>query len=103
MKDLGFSFDTGVMGQWPADSEGKPVRAVFLTHVSEISLEGQLLRNMLLAFGVPTVCSYPGNGELSKVIMGTHASGADIYVPETMEEDARNILNSKPENNTEEE
>jgi hypothetical protein len=48
--------------------------------------------NLLEAFGIPTISAYPNDGEFGKLILGFSGTGMDIYVPETMLDDARNII-----------
>ena len=92
----GFSPERGVMGDWPADERGEPVAPVFLEHVDGNSIDLGMERRMLESFGIATICRYPNDGELGRVILGNAASGAYIFVPETQLEDARNILSSEP-------
>lgn len=96
MKSWNFSRKNGITGEWPEDEDGTPVPAAFLMHLPELNLEAEMTRTMLASFGIASVCMYPNDGEFGNVIMGTHPSGADIYVPETLLEDAQNILNSDP-------
>ena len=105
MENWSFSRKKGIIGEWVNDKDGSPSKPVFLTHVSDLSFEADMTRNMLASFGIASVCKYPGDGDFGSVIMGTHPSGVDIYVPEPQLEDAQNILNSEPiiDNETEQE
>ena len=51
--------------------------------------------SMLDAYGIPYILEYPNNGDFGIVIMGHAGGGVDIFVPETMLEDAQNIFNSE--------
>ena len=53
----------------------------------------------LKAFGVPCLCVDPGNGGFARVVMGMSGQGVDIYVPESLYDDA--VALSKEENNEE--
>ncbi len=92
MGDWSFDRDRGVVGQWPRDARGEYERPAFLEHVFGSEPELALERNMLLSFGVPTVCRYPLDGTLGKVVLGMSGTGMEIFVPESMLEDARNII-----------
>jgi len=77
---------------WPKNENGEPVDPVFLEHVSGSEIDVRMEINMLTAFGMPVLFKYPNDGEFAKVIMGYAPTGTDIYVPETMLEDAKNII-----------
>ena len=102
MKDWSFSRANGVLGEWPTDEKGEPVAPAFLKHGSGNRLELDMERNMLCSFGIPTVCSYPNNGEFGNVVLGFAGGGADIFVPVTMLEDAKNIINGETDINIDE-
>jgi len=78
---------------WPTDENGARVAPAFLEHVAG-KLETEMAVSLLRAFGIPTVCEYPNNGDFAKVIMGYAPAGTDIYVPETLLDDAKNIISS---------
>lgn len=101
MENWNFGRKSGITGQWPSDEIGAPVPPAFLMHSSDKDMEAEITRNMLVSFGIPSVCKYPNDGELGNVIMGNHAGGVDIYVPETLLEDAKNILISEPQTDIE--
>jgi len=80
---------------WPDDENGQPVPPVFLTHVGGGPLDMELTLNLLSAYGIPNVCEYPNNGLFGKLIMGHPPSGMNVFVPESLLEDAQNILNAE--------
>ena len=82
---------------WPKDDNGNSEKAVFLCHISANDMGDELLANMLEAYGIPTVKKYPGDGEFGKVILGMSGLGTDIYVPESMYDDALNLINNTEE------
>ena len=84
--------DDGV--QWPVDENGDIVPPAFLTHVGGGPLDMQLTLSLLEAYGIPHVSEYPNNGLFGKLIMGHPPSGMEVYVPETMLEDAQNLLSA---------
>jgi len=81
--------------KWPNGEDGEPVAPAYLKHISGGPLDLELVLNMLEAYGIPHVGEYPNNGEFGKLIFGHPPSGMEIYVPETMLEDAQNILDAE--------
>ena len=57
-------------------------------------MQDELLVNMLEAYGIPAIKNYPGDGEFGKVILGMSGLGTDLFVPESMYEDAVNLINN---------
>lgn len=79
---------------WPKDDNGEPVSPVFLKHITGGPLDLELSLNLLEAYGIPHLSEYPNNGEFGKLIFGSPPGGAEIFVPETMLEDAKNVLSA---------
>ena len=50
--------------------------------------------NLLEAYGIPALRKAPGDGSFGEVFLGASGFGVDIYVPETMLEDAQNIVSA---------
>ena len=82
---------------WPKDQDGNNEKAVFLCHLSSNDMEDELFINMLEAYGIPAVRQHPGDGDFGKVILGMSGMGTDLYVPESMVEDALNLYNNTEE------
>ena len=80
---------------WPKKEDGQPVTPAYLTHCVETQMELEITVNMLQAYGIPVVTNYSSDGRFGKVILGMSGSGCDLYVPENMLEDAKNILNGE--------
>jgi len=78
--------------EWPLDSSGNKIRPAFLTNISGTQLDYEMALSLLRAYNIPYVCNLPGAGPLAKLIVGFSGAGMDIYVPETMLEDARALL-----------
>lgn len=89
-KNWGFSKDDAP--PWPNNAEGDPIPPAFLIHLSEVDLEGQIVTSMLNAAGIPVVAQFPLGGEFGRIIMGMSGTGRELYVPETMLEDAQGML-----------
>jgi len=89
-KNWGFSKDNSP--PWPEKENGQPVPPARLIHLSETDLEGQIVASMLTSAGIPVVSQYPLGGEFGRVILGFSGTGRELYVPETMLEDALEML-----------
>jgi hypothetical protein len=92
----GSKADWGMAGrsseqQWPTDEKGRPEKAVFLIHCTCVNMEDKMVKNMLDAYGIPSIAGLPDNGAFSKVVLGISGAGADLYVPESMLEKARTL------------
>ena len=77
---------------WPNGEDGNPVPPVFLAHLSAMDMEGQIVIGMLESAGIPVVTQYPNGGAFGKIILGFPGTGLDLYVPETLLEDAKGML-----------
>lgn len=80
------------LAQWPLDENGEKIAPAFLQHVAGGKVEIDMTVSLLRAYDIPVLCEYPNDGEFAKVIMGYAPTGTDIYVPETLLEDAKNII-----------
>ena len=80
--------------QWPTNENGEPVPPVYLTRIHGGPLDMELTLNLLKAYGIPHNCAYPNNGLFGQLIMGFPPGGMEVFVPETMLEDAQNVLSA---------
>ncbi|MCL2391290.1 MAG: hypothetical protein FWC66_01615 [Oscillospiraceae bacterium] len=80
--------------QWPVNEKGDPIAPAFLMHVGGKPMEMDMTLGLLEAYGIPHVAQYPNNGLFGKLILGSPPSGMEIFVPETMLEDAQNLLSA---------
>ena len=85
-----------VSDRWPKDAEGRAEEATFLCTCSNTDLSDTLLVGMLESFGIPCLRDYPGNGSFGRVIMGTSGTGVDIFVPKSMLEEAKLLIEGEP-------
>ena len=83
--------------QWPRDMNGEPVPPKFLTHCSSRDVEDVMLVNFLQSYGIPAAVIHPGDGSFGKVVLGLSGTGSSIYVPETMYEHAKELMEAKPD------
>jgi len=81
--------------QWPTDENGEPVPPVYLKHISGGPLDLEIALNVLEAYGIPHISEYPNNGQFGKLIFGHPPSGMEVFVPETMLEDAKNVMSAE--------
>lgn len=94
-----FSGKHDELANWPRNAEGVPEKPVFLVHCDCNDLNDEITINMLQAYGIPCLKNYPGDGAFGKVIIGMSGNGTNIYVPESMYEDA--VALCKKENDDE--
>lgn len=90
-----FGLDKGSSGpklNWPKAADGSLEKAVYLCHIPCIDFRDELIVNLLESCGIPSLKNYPGNGEFGKVVLGMSGDGTDIYVPESLLEDAKAIV-----------
>ncbi len=80
---------------WPKNEQGEPERPAFLGRFSSVDLADEMTANMLEAFGVPSFRRYPGDGAFGRVMLGMSGLGTDLYVPESLLEDALALLENR--------
>ena len=83
--------------KWPKDAQGEPVAPRFLTHCRCNDCEDTVLVTMLASFGIPAVVLHPGDGGFGKVVLGMSGTGSSIYVPETMYDEAKELMEAEPD------
>ena len=81
-----------ITDNWPKDENGELIPPAFFEHIAGSQLDVDMELNLLDAYGIPTVLQYPNDGDFGKIILGFAGGGVDIFVPETMLEDAKNIV-----------
>ena len=80
-----------LLKRWPKDEDGCPEAPVFLRCEKNLDMSDELLVNMLEAYQIPCLRVYPGDGSFGRVVLGTSGWGVDIYVPESLYEDAKEL------------
>lgn len=88
--------------RWPKKPDGTPEKPVFLVSAAEGDNAAAISVAKLGAYGIPVLREYGTEGTLSRVLFGTPSSGVGLYVPESMLEDAQNLLAPVPETEQEE-
>jgi len=92
--ELDWSLKEKERPSWPNDENGEAVPPAYLTHIHGGPLDLELTLNLLEAYGIPHVSEFPNNGLFGKLILGHPPGGMEVYVPETMLEDAQNLLSA---------
>ena len=83
--------------RWPKTAQGEPETPALLCNCKSLDLGDELRINMLEAYGIPCLKIYPGDGSFGKLILGMSGQGVDIYVPQSLLEDARALCEAEPE------
>ena len=81
---------------WPRDAAGQDEKAVLLTSTFDSPADADTVISLLSAYGVPCFKYYDREGGAGKVINGFSGYGADLYVPESLLQEAQDILNAPP-------
>lgn len=77
---------------WPKNEQGEPVSPAWLTSCSPLDMQSEMVQSMLECYGIPSLRMAPGDGAFGELILGMSGTGLDIYVPETMLEDAKALM-----------
>lgn len=85
-----------LLEKWPRDEKGEFVPPRMLAHCTSLDMADTMLVNMLQAYGIPAVMLHPGDGDFGKVLLGMSGTGSSIYVPATMYEDAKVLMEAEP-------
>ena len=87
-----------LLQRWPRDPDGQPERPVFLVNIQEdAGLAAEMAVTQLEAYGIPVLRKYPWGGSVVRLYLGTARTGADLYVPASRLEEARQLLEAAPE------
>ncbi|MBQ0037803.1 MAG: hypothetical protein KBS74_03930 [Clostridiales bacterium] len=82
--------------QWPVDAQGQKERAVRLMDSFDSAADADMTISLLAAYGIPCFKYYDLDGGAGKVINGFSGYGAGLYVPASMEQEARALLEAEP-------
>lgn len=82
--------------QWPVDENGEKVKAVRLMNTFDSADDSDMKISLLAAYGIPCFKYYDLDGGAGKVINGFSGYGAGLYVPDTMADEAKAILEATP-------
>ena len=95
----GRAINGSLLERWPKDESCQPETPAFLCNCSNNDMGDELRINMLEAYGIPCLRVYPGDGSFGKVVLGMSGPGTDIYVPQSLLNDAKALC--EEENNEE--
>ena len=95
--DWGRAMGEKLYDRWPKNAQGEPEIPALLCNCKSLDLGDELKINMLEAYGIPCLKIYPGDGSFGKLILGMSGQGVDIYVPQSMLEDAQALCEAQPE------
>ncbi len=84
-----------IADKWPKKENGEPIAPAFLKHVGGSPMDSELTLSLLEAYGIPAVCQYPNNGEFGRLMIGHAGGGIDIFVPETLLDEAKDIISAE--------
>ena len=83
--------------KWPKDDKGEPIPPKFLVHLASLDLADVMLVSMLESFGIPAMITHPGDGDFGNLILGMSGTGSYIFVPETMYDQAKELMEAEPD------
>lgn len=86
---------------WPKDGKGEFVAPVKLTSCTQLDMGDAIVEGLLDSAGIPHFKRYPHYGGFGNLMLGMSAEGVDIYVPETLLEDAQTLLEGDAVNDEE--
>ena len=83
--------------RWPRDEKGELIEPVFLTHCDCLDIRDEMIVNLLEAYGIPCVRQYPNDGDFGRLVLGMSGQGTDVFVPQSMLEDAKALISGEAE------
>ncbi len=87
--------------KWPRRADGEFVTPAKLISCTQLDMGDAIVESLLDAGEIPHFKRYPHYGGFGNLMLGMSAEGVDIFVPETMLEDARNLLEGDADNDEE--
>ena len=81
---------------WPVDEKGEKEKAVLLKTTFDSPAESDVTVSFLHSCGIPCFKYFDYEGGAGKVINGFSGYGASLYVPASLLEDAKEILEAQP-------
>ena len=83
--------------RWPKDGQGAYVPGGQADRLLAAGHGEAIINSLLDSCGIPHFTRYPHYGGFGNLMLGVSAEGVDVYVPETMLEDAKNIIEGESE------
>ena len=78
--------------RWPKQPDGTPEAPALLTHLLEWNCEVDLQEQLLRAYDIPVLKVRGNLGSLGSIVLGFSGEGVDLYVPDSMLEDAQALI-----------
>ena len=94
-KNSGWSFRREAP-EWPRDENGEKEQAVLLKETADSPADTDMVISFLASCGIPCFKYYDKDGAAGKVISGFSGYGASLYVPASMLDEARAVLDAPP-------
>lgn len=82
---------------WPRTADGQTEPPAFLIHCSPLDLEADMIQSLLESYNIPSIRRLPGDGAFGQVILGMSGNGIELYVPQSMLEEAQALLEGEPD------
>lgn len=86
-----------LLKKWPKDEQGEPVPPKLLIHITSLDMADTMIVSMLESYSIPAIIKHPGDGDFGKLMLGMSGTGSCIYVPETMYNDAKELMEAEPD------
>lgn len=86
---------------WPKDENGEFVEPARLIGCTQMDMGDAIVESLLDSAEIPHFKRYPHYGGFGNLMLGMSAEGVDIYVPETLLEDAQTLLEGDAVNDEE--
>ena len=86
---------------WPKDENGEFVAPARLIGCTQMDMGDAIVESLLDSAEIPHFKRYPHYGGFGNLMLGMSAEGVDIYVPETLLEDAQTLLEGDAVNDEE--
>lgn len=86
--------------RWPKDSGGMPEEAALLCTAVDIPGDLTVFCSMLESFGIPYLGKRQGAAQYINILFGRSIDGVEIYVPASRLEEAKELLDAPPEDDS---
>lgn len=83
--------------KWPRDDAGEFVAPALLMSCGQADMSDTITISLLDSCGIPCFRQFPHYGGFGNFMLGMSAEGVDLFVPETMLEDAKQLLEGRQE------
>ena len=84
----------GIPETWPKDGQGTPEKPALLAGNLPEGPIADMTRNMLGAYGIPSVELRESDGMFARVLFGVSSYGVGLFVPASRLEEARALMDS---------